>query len=335
MQISVSDLKLYLQCPRAYKLHAIDEIEPPYKSLSLCRATTVRQVIAALHDGEKSPCDYTREEIDTICKSAWHEEITDAPVNYEELDMIVVQEKPANKNRPAVPAIMKGERILKNIQTWCFEYTREEIDAHVLYSNVYFQTTIGDTSFVGFLDQVRRHPDLGLQILSFNTSCQPPTAGYLERDFTLSLQSHALWQGSIFPKYPDLSEEIRLEAIPSVYLYYFPNLERYQRKNGDYKKGDRKGNPLIHVPRSQELLLDFEYELLYTVSGIQSGFFPMMPSSPAGCSLCRYAHSCNGTNSVFSMNSDVSFNIEEFEEVPEAHLTSQRLKSMTFKEDVA
>ena len=181
----------------------------------------------------------------------------------------------------------------------------------MLYTNVYFQTVIGDITFVGYLNLVRRVPDLGIQVLSFNTSCQAPNPVYLERDFSISLCAHALWQGSIFPAYPDLSEEVRLETIPGVCVYYFPHLERYLKKVNGFKKGDRKGNPLMPVSRTQEQLFDFEYEVLYSVSGIQNDFFPMMPGTPARCSICSYAYICNSSHSVFAF--DTSFNPEDFE----------------------
>ena len=305
--MEISDLKLYLQCPRSYKLHVINGLEPPHKSLSLCKASTVRKVMAKLHANEKKPSDHTPQEIESLCEKTWQEEIANA--SQEELNTVVVQGKPATKKVPAVPAVTKGERILENIKTWCFEYTREETDSHVLYCNTGFQIVIGDMTFAGHLDLVRKTPDSGIQLLIFNTSSQPPQTAYLERDFTLALQTWALWQGTLFPKYPDLSEEVRLETIPSVYMYYLPYLERYQTKTA--KKGERKGNPFIQVQKTKEDLLDLEYELLYTVSGIQEEFFPMMPKSSVGCSVCQYAHGCNKSHSVFM---DSSFDVSKFEE---------------------
>lgn len=309
MQISISDLKLYLQCPRSYKLHVIDGLEPQYKSLSLCKAATVRKVMAKLHGNEKKPSDHTPQEIESLCEKIWQEEIANA--SQEELNTIVVQEKPATKKLPDTPAVTKGDRIFENIKTWCLEYSREEIGSQVLYSNTYFQIIIGDVTFAGHLDLLRKGPDPGIQVLIFNTSSQAPLTAYLARDFTLALPTWALWHGTLFPKYPDLSEEVRLKTIPSVYVYYLPYLERYQKKNGNHANGDRKGNPLIQVSKTKEELLDFEYEILYTVSGIQEEFFPMMPKSTVGCSVCQYAHGCDKSHSVFF---DTSFDVSKFEE---------------------
>ena len=153
---------------------------------------------------------------------------------------------------------------------------------------------------------------LGLQIIRFDTGSQPPCPVHLERDFALSVYTHAAWQGTLYPRYPDMTESVRLETIPSVWVYHLPYLERYQKKTGQFKKGDRKGDPLIAVGRTKDQLLDFEYEVLYTTAGIENGFFPMMPTTPCRCSLCAYAHGCNS-----STGTDVSFNIEEFEKTEE------------------
>ena len=305
MQITISELKQYLQCPRSYKLREIDGVELINKTLSACKTAIVRKVVAEIHSGAKKPCDYTKEAIGKICEQMWQEEASDPKVDQAELSEIVVNEK---KN--GTPAITKGERILENIKTWIFEYSREEMDAEVLYNNLYFQTTIADVTFCGFIDQIRKVND-SLQILIFSTGSQTPHPMFLGRDFVAFLYSHALWQGCVFPQYPDLSEEIRIETIPTVYVYHFPYLERYQKKTGKYKKGDRKGNPLVGVTRTKRELVDFEYELLYIVSGMQQEFFPKMPKIVAGCTMCAYAHACQG--SLFS-ESDTSFDIEEFEQ---------------------
>lgn len=306
MQLSVSDLNLYIKCPRAYKLHEIEGVKPQHKSLSSCRSATVRKVVSALHRGEKKPCDCTRQEIEAICERVWQEEIADPAINQEEINAAVIQEKPATRSKTKTPTVTKGDRVLENIKEWCFEYSREG-ESQVLYSNVSFQTIIADITFTGYIDQVRKVGD-NLQVLSFSTGCQPPDAVFLDRDFALSLYAYAIWQGSLFPKHPDLSEKVRLHTIPSLGVCHFPYLERYQKKTGDYKQGDRKGNPLIPVARTKEQLLEFEYEVLSIVSGIEQGFFPMMPRNPMGCSDCQYAHRCTQVQV-----NDVSFNIEEFE----------------------
>ena len=171
-------------------------------------------------------------------------------------------------------------------------------------SDVRFQVAIADTTFVGYLDLVRKAGD-EIQVVSFSTGSQAPPSVFLEKDFIMSLYAHAIWQGTLYPRYPDLSDEIRLETIPALGVYHFPHLERYQKKNGTHQKGERKGDPMILVSRSKEQLLEFEYEILSLVSGIEQGFFPMMPRFPMGCSVCRYAHGCTETV-------DTSFDIEEF-----------------------
>ena len=49
MQLPVSELKLYLQCPRAFKFHVIDGVEPQSTSLSCCRITAMQKIMAELH----------------------------------------------------------------------------------------------------------------------------------------------------------------------------------------------------------------------------------------------------------------------------------------------
>ena len=303
MQLSVSDLKLYLQCPRAFKLHVIDGVKPQSTGLSCCRITAMQKIMAELHGKSEEAFS----QIDEVCERVWQAETREA--SRQELDTVVVQEKLATKTKPAVPAITKGERILESIKTWCSEYFREESSGSVLYSNIHFQDTIGDITFQGKIDLVRKQDDR-LQVVVFNTSSQPPNPASLEHDFALSLYAHAiLWQGVLLPSYPDLGEQIRLETTPDLYVLYFPYFERYQKKNGNNSKGEQKGNPFIPVSRTREALLHFEYEVLYTVSGIESEFFPMMPGRPVGCGICPYAHQCNPTAVA-----DTSFNVQDFQE---------------------
>ena len=143
----------------------------------------------------------------------------------------------------------------------------------------------------------------------FNTSAQPPNPDSLERDFILGIYAHALWQGVLLPDYPNPGEQIRLETIPDLYVLYFPHFDRYQKKNGNNHKGERKGDPFIPVSRTKEALLHFEYEVLYATSGIESEFFPMMPGRPVGCAICPYAYCCNPI-----AVDDTSFNIDDFQE---------------------
>ncbi|BBM87087.1 PD-(D/E)XK nuclease family protein [Candidatus Uabimicrobium amorphum] len=314
MQLSMSELKQYIRCPRSYKLQEVDGVEMKYTCLSSLRVKVLSKAMYQIHCEDKKPCDYSKEHIATICKSLWLREINEANINPDELNAIIVQEKSATKKREAIPAITKADRILDNITTWIFEYSREEVDVEVLYNNVYFQTTIGDCQLVGWIDQIRC-VNGELQLLIFNSSKQAPNTQFLDHDFSLRMYIHAIRHGSLFPTYPDLTNEVKLEGMPHVFVYYFPYLERCQRKNRKHKKGERKGNPLIEIKVDTQQLIDFEYEVAYTISGIESEYYPKMPRAIAGCSLCPYSDACKDVDRLFT---DVSFNVEELEEREES-----------------
>lgn len=312
MQITISEVLKYIQCPRSFKLATIDGREPEHKSLSFCRSVTVKEVLKALHLTDNQMSRYSYEEIQSICQEIWQKQILDLKVNQDELCSFVVQPKAATKNKPVVHGVTKSERILENITKWVFEYSREESQAEVLYTGVYFQTQIADTTFVGYIDVVRKVNDT-LQVLSISTASQPPEKGYIEQDFVLSLFSHVIRFGVLYPEYPCLENPITFQTLPEVYVYHMPFLERYQKKTGKHKKGERKGNPLISATRSEEELLKLEYEILYTVAGIKQEFFPKMPRNPVGCSMCQYANACRN-NHIFGDQGDTSFEVEELEQ---------------------
>lgn len=75
MKIPITDLELYMRCPRAYKLHKLDGVEPQCKPLSLCKAINVRNVVSALHQRHPMP---QSEEIAKLCGETWQEEIADS-----------------------------------------------------------------------------------------------------------------------------------------------------------------------------------------------------------------------------------------------------------------
>lgn len=228
------------------------------------------------------------EEIEKLCEKIWQEEISDPQVDQVELKAIATQSKPATKNKEAVSEMTKGQRALSDIKTWCREYCQLENEAKVLYSDVYFEDKIGDVVFYGYLDQIRESSE-GLQLVMFKTSSQSPPLAYLTRDFSISLAVHAVWQGVIFHE----EKGIRLQTIPAAYCYYLPYLEHYKKngKNGKGRKGELKGDPMMPVHRSQEVLLDFEYEVMELTAGMRMKYFPMRVVNP-GCCFCQFSHQC-------------------------------------------
>ncbi|NUM33438.1 MAG: PD-(D/E)XK nuclease family protein [Candidatus Brocadiae bacterium] len=285
MQISINEIELYMNCPRAYKLRYHDCIEAKKKNLSLCKSNAIQRVVQQIHGGILE--NVKAEDIELFCENIWQEEITNT--DQEELDTIVIQEKPATSKKEATPAITKGQRALENLKTWAVHYAELEKEAQVIYSDVPFEDTIGDTTFTGTISQIRKHPQEGWQVIVFNSCSQLPGFAYLKRNFSISLYAHALWQGLLEVN----GEKISIGEIPAVYLYYFPNLELYKKSNGKSQKGDLKGDPCIPVHRSKADLLQFEYEILYVASGIQLGFYPMNVSRPGGCELCHFSHGCH------------------------------------------
>lgn len=173
MHIHISDLELYLRCLRAYKLHAVDGVEPQHKTLSLCKAKTAKRVIAELHSGIKPLAEFTSVEIEKLCEDVWNQEISDPSVDKTELQEIAIQAKPETKSKPATPAITKAEKALDEIKTWVTGYAKLEKDATVLYSNVYFEDEIGDCTFAGHIDILRKKED-SIEIVMLKTGSQPP-----------------------------------------------------------------------------------------------------------------------------------------------------------------
>lgn len=290
MHIHISDLELYLRCPRAYKLHKLDGVEPQCKTVSLCKARVARKVITELHSGIKPLAEFTSAEIVKLCEDVWNSEVSDPDVDKVGLQEIAIQAKPETKAKPATPAVTKAEKALDEIKTWVAGYAKLEKDSTVLYSNVYFEDEIGDCTFAGHIDLIRKVQD-NIEIILFKTGSQAPNIACLAREFSTSLASHAVWQGRI---YPDIESEqyVEIKKLPMAFCYYLPYLETYKRKNGNGSKGDIKGNPCIPVSRTSATLLDFEYEILHAASGIESQYFPMNVSNAFGCSICQYSHRC-------------------------------------------
>lgn len=297
MQISINEIELYMNCPRAYKLRYCDGIEEKKKSLSVCKANAIRKVVQQIHGGILA--NVKVEDIEMFCEHIWQEEITNA--DQEELDTIVIQEKPATSKKEATLPVTKSQRALENLQTWAVHYAELEKEAQVVYSDVPFEDTIGDTTFTGIIHQIRKHPQEGWQVIFFNTSSQIPGFAYLKRNFSISLYAHALWQGLLEVN----GEKISIGEIPAVYLYYFPNLELYKKSNGKSQKGDLKGDPCIPVHRSRAELLQFEYEILYVASGIQLGFYPMNVTRLGGCELCGFTHGCHAMATDYIPKNDL------------------------------
>ena len=291
MHIPIAQLDLYLKCPRAYKLHLVDKVEPQHTPLSLCKAITTKTVIAKLHSFGKPLTAIADQEIVKLCEEVWNFETSSLPIDKNEFAEVIIQAKPETKTKPATPVVTKAEKALDEIKTWITGYAKLEKDAKVIYSNVYFEDQIGDITFSGYIDQIRQSPEGGVEIIMFKTGSQSPCLAYLARDFAISLASHAVWQGKI---YPDVTAEqyIELKQLPAAYCYYLPYLELYKRKNGNAQKGDLKGNPLIPVSRSEATLLDFEYEILHAASGIEAQYFPMNVANILGCSVCQFAYQC-------------------------------------------
>ncbi len=286
MKISVSALELYAKCPRAYKLHALDEVLAQHKTLSVCKAATAKKVIAALHQEKSRLAEIVPEEIEKLCEKIWEQEISDPQTDLAELNAIATQSKPATKNKEATPEMTKGQKMLAEIKTWCREYCQLENEAKILYSDVYWEDKIGDVVFYGYIGQLRESSE-GLQVVMFKTSSQFPPSAYLTRDFSISLAVHAVWQGVLWPNEQGFSPK----TLPAAYCYYLPHLEHY-KKNGKGRKGELKGDPMIPVHRSKETLLDFEYEVLELVAGMRQKYFPMRVVNPCGCSLCQFSHQC-------------------------------------------
>ncbi len=285
MKISISDLELYIRCPKAYELHCINKIEPWQKNLPLCKAIAVRNVIQKVHEENKNLED---EVIQKLCEEVWKFEVSDPKVDQKELEEIVVQAKPATKNKEATEAVTKSQKFLEEIKTWCTRYIKLEENSQVLFNNVYFETEIGDITFTGKIDEVRQVQN-EIEVVIFNTSSQAPSQNFLARDFGITLAAYAIWQGKLYPQ--DCSEEVQVNVIPKVYCFYFPYLEEYKR-NGKGQKGDLKGDPRIPAHRTEKMLLDFEYEILNAASGIEFGYFPMRAVNPCGCAICSFAYCC-------------------------------------------
>jgi CRISPR/Cas system-associated exonuclease Cas4 (RecB family) len=292
MHIPISNLELYLKCPRAYKLHMVDGVEPQHTPLALCKSITAKAVISQLHNFGKPLAEVTDNEIAQLCTEIWNCEVSSLPIDKDEFSEVVIQAKPETKTKPATPAVTKAEKFLEEIKTWVTSYAKLEKEAKVIHSNVYFEDTIGDITFTGYIDQLRKSPEGSLELIMFKTGSQSPHPAYLARDFAISLVCHAVWQGKLFTEYPESSQYIEFKTVPVAHCYYLPYLEQYKRKNGNAQKGDLKGNPFIPVSRSATTLLDFEYEILHAASGIEAQYFPMNVANILGCSACQYAYQC-------------------------------------------
>lgn len=286
--IPVSDLELYMRCPRAYQLKVIEENVAQQKSLALCRSITTKRVIFWMHENKLK---YTADDIKQQCDLVWREEINDPRVNQQELEEIVVMEKQATKKTKTKPAVTKRDKILEDITTWCLRYQQMEKNADVLHFNIPYECKIGDIIFTGTVDLIRKN-DEGIEIVKLRTSSQRPSDAYIQRDLSLTLASYAAWKGNFFPTVEGKNLQVAMADIPQAFYYHLPFLETYKRNAKKGKKGEAKGNPLIECSRPQDKLLDFEFEILQIAAGIEMQYFPMRITQPCGCCLCDFRHQC-------------------------------------------
>jgi len=280
MRLSVKDLQLYQKCPRAYRLHKLEGVEAQRVTVSWCKSTTAREVIKELCCGAVA-LSHTQVEIEKICEAIWRSVC--AKADQEELNEVALQAKPATKTRGEIALVTKGEKALEQIKTWCVAYWQMERDK-TKGSPALYETEILGYEFCGTIDLVR-FP----QIYFFKTSSQVPSLTYLARDFEISLVSHAFLFGKVWNA--GETEYTNYSIIPHANIYYLPNLETYKRNTKTSKAGDLKGNPAIPCTRSKQTLLDFEYEVLDVVRGIEKGHFHMA-AAPLNCSICQYAYAC-------------------------------------------
>ncbi|WP_372364791.1 PD-(D/E)XK nuclease family protein [Candidatus Uabimicrobium sp. HlEnr_7] len=287
--ISVRDLELYMRCPRAYKFKVINDAISQEKPLSLCKSITTKRVIFWMHENKFK---LTKDDIGQQCSLIWDEELSDPRVNQQELQEVVIAEKLATKKTKGKPSISKREKLLESITVWCLNYHKIEKDTNVLHFNIPYECQIGDARFTGAIDLVRQNDDNTIEIVKLRTSSQAPALAFIERDISLTLASYASWKGNFFINDQGSDLQISIAQIPRAFYYHLPFLETYKRNAKNGKKGEVKGNPLIESSRSQEKLLDFEFEILQVVAGIEMNYFPMRIIQPCGCCLCAFRHQC-------------------------------------------
>ena len=286
-----------MRCPRAYKLKIHEGVVSRDKHLSLCKSIATKQVILWIHNQNECPEMIKACDIENECERCWKQEIDDPRVCKQELAEIVNVAKTATKNNKAVPATSKNQKLLSDIKNWCLRYVQLQKDVNVIHSNIAYECEIGDLTFTGFIDQIRQDNDGNIQIMKLRTSSQTPSNAYMDRDFSLTLAAYATWKGYFFPNRDDPNLKSSISQIPEVFYYYLPFLDTYKRNGKKKKKGEVKGDPLISSPKSKKRLLEFEYEILQIVAGIEMGYFPMRVVQPVGCCLCSYRHQCNSFTS--------------------------------------
>ena len=258
MNLTSGDLRLYMHCPRAYQLSKSVEKKP---TLSMAKAGIARFVIRA---GNISFFDL-----------AWGSGTSR------------VDEKELNKQ--VTKKETKEQREKKKLREQLSNFLKlEHQDA--LAQEVSYEFNLLDFTFSGMIDQIR-HIEEKTTIWQFSTGSQEPPQVYLQRNFYISLACYASWKGKLVDASLEEKKNIEVGVIPDCYVYYLPALEMLKKKCKGREKGDLKGNPLIPAMRSEQFLLDFEYELLQVAGLIQAGYFPMMPAHPR-CNLCRYSKEC-------------------------------------------
>ena len=258
MNITSGDLRLYMHCPRAYQLSKTVEKKP---TLSMAKAGIARFVIRA---GNISFFDL-----------AWGSGTS--RVDEKELGKQVTKKETKEQ---------REKKKLREQLSNFFAIEKQETVAQ----EISYEFDLLDFAFSGIIDQIR-HIEGKTTIWQFSTSSQVPPEVYLQRNFYISLACYAAWKGKLVDASLEEKKEINIGVIPDCYVYHLSALETLKKKCKGREKGDLKGNPLIPAMRSEQFLLDFEYELLQVAGMIQAGYFPMMPAHPR-CNLCRYSKEC-------------------------------------------
>jgi len=278
-------INAYLSCPHALLLR-LQGVSPAFRTLGQCRGTVVHNAIQRLHQDE------AWDDWDRVFDDAWFAVFSD--------------------DGPSIDA--PPEKIDQEYDDWhtaVRNYVQRERDAEVLFTELPVRGRVTSRSgreytLEGRVDQIRRSPDGGFEVVELKTSKSLPGSASLERNVQMCLYCWCCLTGEVCV---DDGWRPAKEVLPGLltnYAFYklsdlIPYKRSGRRRDGTkYAPGDLRGEVRLAMPVHADQLVEGTQAIARIIAAMRAGGFFWNPSALyGGCDACPYKYACG---SAFSSN---------------------------------
>ncbi len=273
IELRQSTIKDWLSCPLMFRFRHVLKLDPSYRSLAAIHGSALHLCIHRLHTN-----GFTQD-IPSLYENALEElmgEETHIPINW--------------KNEPGKDVLIlktHGEELLKG-----YVNHKRNLTDHILYSEVKFRVGLKGMILTGTIDQLRQHPDGGLELVDIKSGMQRPIKRALNRDWQLNLYAYALRHGELLIN----GSWVRIRMKVMRTSIYFLRAHEIYKRDGKYgKKGCQKGGPWISCEKPSWEFIQFRAELLNIIKMMTKDWpFP----NTASCGFCAYREPCDQRPSI-------------------------------------